>query len=227
MEETIKIYAPKSNVKEEKTIWSKMMDELRKEESNLNFRYPWFNVVYNWVIAVLIVILAISLISWGLNVKTERKAEALTAIAMADYEATQKAELEAIAAAEDTIMQKESESLARIFYGISKFQDKYGYDDKDFFTLARCVFNRVENDHYASDLAEVVNQKDQWVGYFENNPVLSEYYDLAYKAVQEWHQESIKPISNDFVYAELTPNGVFLKNDFHADGYARRWRYGN
>lgn len=199
----------------------------RKEESVLTFRYPWFNVVYNWVIAALIIILTIGLISWSLDIKTERRAAALTATAMADYEAGQKAELEAIAAAKDTIMQKESEALARIFYGISKFQDKYGYDDKDFFTLARCVFNRVENSHYSSDLEEVVNQKDQWVGYFENNPVLAEYYDLAYKAVQEWHNETIKPISNDFVYAELTPNGIWLKNDFHADGYARRWRYGN
>lgn len=199
----------------------------RSEEAVLTFRYPWFNVAYNWIIAALIVVLTVALISWSLDIRTERRAAALTATAMADYEAGQKAELEAIAAAEDTIMQKESESLARIFYGISKFQDKYGYDDKDFFTLARCVFNRVENGHYSSDLAEVVNQKDQWVGYFENNPVLAEYYDLAYKAVQEWHNETIKPISNDFVYAELTPNGIWLKNDFHADGYARRWRYGN
>ena len=246
MEEEIRIYEPKEKAAEveeiqetqENSKWKsranilkEIFKEQSEEEKKLSCRHPFFNLFYNWVIAGLLVMLTVGFISWGINVRTDRKAAALTATAMADYQAEQNAEeqarlaeLAAAEATEEAVMKREAEAIAKLFYGASKFEEKYGYSENDFKTLARCVFNRAENASYPSDVADVINQKEQWVGYYENNPVLTEYYNMAYRAVEEWHHETIKPVSNDYVYAELTPNGIWLKNDFHADGYARRWR---
>ena len=210
-----------------------VVKEHAQKERNMVFRHPWFNLVYNWVIVVCVLSLFVSFGIWGVDIRTERKAAALTATAMADYQAEQRAvemakqqELAAIAASEETIMKNEASDISKILYGVKNFVEKYHYSDNDLMTLARCIFNRVENKAYSSDLHEIVNQKDQWVGYYENNPVVDQYYKIAYKAVEEWHHEETKPITNDFVYAELRTDGIWLKNDFHADGYARRWRYG-
>lgn len=200
---------------------------------DMNFRHPLFNLVYNWIIWALIIALAISCVGWALDARTEHRAAALTATALAEYQAEQenleRARMEEMAAAqasETAVIASEAEWIARLFYGIDRFVTKYNYNEIDLLTYARCVFNRVENQKYSGTVNEVVNQDDQWTGYFENNPVLKNYYTIALKAVEEWHNESIKPCSNEFLWAELTPNGIWLKDDFKADGYKLRWRYG-
>lgn len=204
-----------------------------KKIDDMRFRHPAFDLVYNWIIWLLIIALVIGCIGWAIDVRTELRAEALTATAMAEYHAEQdnleRARMEEMAAAqasETAIMASEAEWIAKLFYGINRFVTVYNYNEIDLLTYARCVFNRVENQKYSGTVNEVVNQDDQWTGYFENNPVLKNYYTIALKAVEEWHNESVKPCSNEFLWAELTPNGIWLKDDFKADGYKLRWRYG-
>lgn len=210
-----------------------VVNEQVRHEKDMLFRHPWFDFTYNWLLVILIFSLFCSFAWWGVNIHIRKNAAALTATAMADYQAEQDAlelarqqELAAIAASEESIMKNEASDISKVLYGVKNFIEKYHYSETDLMTLARCVMNRVENKSYSSDIHEVVNQKDQWVGYYENNPVIDQYYKIAYKAVEEWHHEETKPITNDFVFAELTPNGIWLKNDFNANGYARRWRYG-
>ena len=155
----------------------------------------------------------------------------MAATALASYQAEEQARSDEIAhqqelyaQSEEAVTKKMAESLAKLFYGADRFKDKYHYSDADFKTLARCVFNRVESSQYSDDIYEVIDQKDQWVGYYSTNPVLDEYFDLALTTIREWRSETVKPVSVDYLWAELTPNGIFLKNDFRADGYARRWR---
>ena len=83
------------------------------------------------------------------------------------------------------------------------------------------MFNRAEA---SGDLIGVVSAKDQFVGYSDGNTVLTENYDLALKLVEQWHNETTKPCDSSFQFAELTPDGIWLKQDIRADGYARRWR---
>lgn len=229
--------AKKSKWKWRREAMTQAINEHEKQISYMNFRHPWFNVVYNYIIAAMVVILFAAFCAWGVQIKIDRKAETLTATAMADYQAEQKAiedaknaELAAIAASEETIMKEEAEWCARIIYGVKNFIDKYHYSEEDLYTLLRCVFNRVENQTNGfqglNTVEEIANQEgSQWTGYKSSNPVLSEYYKVAYAAVEEWHHESYKPISNDFLWAELTANGIWLRNVYNADGYARRWRY--
>lgn len=208
-----------------------VLDEREAKEKVLVSKYGWVNLFINWLIVAMLVLLVFSTISWVNQIQNERKVASMFATAMADFEAEQQAiedqkaeALRAEQALEATIERTLAEPLARLYQGAAKFKDKYGYSERDFKTLGRCVFNRVESPLYSDNLLEVVNQKDQWVGYNPNAPIVNEYYQMALNHVREWRQETTKPCSNDYLWAELTPNGIFLKNDFHADGYAIRWR---
>ena len=208
---------------------NQVLADQREEERLLNWKYPWFNIVINYVIAAIAFLLIVSLTIWGLNVRTQRKAEAMTAQAMAAWQSEQDAameaeaaELAAVRASQEYVMEQEATALAKAFYGIRLFVDKYHYSEEDFRTYARCIFNRAEKG--SGDLVSVVSTPEQFVGYHDNNPVLAEDYNLALKFVQEWHEETLKPCDISYQFAELTPNGIWLKADLHADGYARRWR---
>lgn len=214
-----------------KTI-DEIFAERAKRESDIVKRFPLVNVVYNYLVAVSVIALVVALFWWGVDIHYQRQAEAQTQAVLASYQAEQKAvadaaEQERVLAAqsEEAVVNRMADALAKLFYGADKFKTKYGYSDADFYTLARCVFNRVENRAYSNDIFEVIGQDNQWVGYFSTNPVLKEYKELALTSIREWRSESVKPVSNEYLWAELTPNGIYLKNDFHADGYAVRWRY--
>lgn len=274
MEETIKIYAPlrkntapvktekkKSNVvymPKKQTKMETLMEvfhEHEKSEAVLMKKYPWFNIIYNWIIALLVLALFFSFSVWGVRIHNDHKAETLIATALADYKAEQDAaeqeRLRAVVAQQQTeehIVNEMANALAKVFYGAKNFEEKYRYQESDFETLARCVFNRVENKTFAvTQKAEavangeieldengkplderdyiytIISHEDQWVGYYSNNPVLDKYQKMATKFIKAWRSEETKPISNDYLWAEFTPNGIFLKNDFHAGAYAHRY----
>lgn len=212
-------------------ILKSLVTEKQQSERNMMFRHPWVNLFYNWLVAIVCVLLIIALVSYGLDVRTQRRAENMTAIARASWEAEQAqaetlrlAQIAEQEASEEYSLEKMSDALAKVLYGAEKFREKYHYSEDDFITLCRCVTNRVENPKYSDDIYNVISQPEQWVGYFDSNPVLKEYKKIAYDYLKEWLHETVKPISNDFVFAEFTANGIFLKQDLHADGYARRWR---
>ena len=196
-------------------------------------KHSWVGIFFNWVVVALMVMMTFACAGWGINIHTERTAERLAAVAMADYQAEQEAiakeeqqRQEEIKRSEQTLMAQETELIAKLLSGIQNFKDKYGYSENDFMTYAWCVFNRVDNQAYSNTVDEVVNHDNQWVGYSKKNEIITEYERIARKAVEEWHQNKSRPISSDFVYAELTEKGIFLKNEYDADGYSRRWRYG-
>lgn len=203
-------------------------DRQAELEDVLNFRYPWFNMMYNWVIAALLVALCVSFVWWGLDIRTRRMADEMTATAMASYQAEQQAEedaraleLEMARQSEEHIMTVEAQAVARAFYGIRNFVEKYGYTSEDLETYARCIFNRA--DASGASVEDVVSKKDQFLGYSDGNQLVKEYYDLAIRFVDEWHKEDVKPCDTSYQWAELTPDGIFLKNSFNANGYARRY----
>lgn len=200
-----------------------------ERERQLLFRHRWVGLVWNYVIGLTVVVLFWSFVWWGNNVNTERKVAERTATAVAEMEAQRQAEAEAEAAelaalkaSEDYIIGQEATELAKAFYGIRLFVDKYGYTEKDFETYARCIFNRADAGN--GNLIEVIRREGQFLGYSEQNPVIDEYYEMALKFVQQWHSETTKPVDASYQFAELTESGIWLKNDINADGYARRWR---
>lgn len=207
-------------------------EEQRQREADMRFRNPWVDVFYNWMIAVCLVALVISFIWWGLDIRTRRIADQMAATAMASWQAdldaersAKEAELAALQASEAAVMDREATLIAKAFYGIRLFVEKYHYTKDDLLTYARCIFNRVESSN-ANTVEFVVSAPEQFLAYSEKNPVLTEYYDIALEAVKAWHNETLKPCDASYRFAELTERGIYLTAEFGADGYARRWRNG-
>ena len=208
-----------------------MGDYLEKQaeiERDMCFRHPWVNIFYNYLIASLIVALAVSFIVWGLDIRTRRQAAEMTATALASWQAEQQAaadaaeqELVTLRASEEYVMKQEATAAAKALFPVQNFVDRYHYSESDLLTYLRCMANRA--DAAGTTLQAVVEQPGQFLGYSDTNPVLTEYYDLAYRFVEDWRHEETKPVDSSYQWAELTPNGIYLKNEFNADGYARRW----
>lgn len=208
-----------------------MNDYFKKQaeiETTLLFRHPWFNMAYNYLVAVCVLVLFSSFVWWGIDIHTRRQAEAMTAAVLAQMDAEHEqmlaeaeAEQAAINASEEHIMTEEAKVIAKAFYGIRNFVDKYGYTTTDLETYARCIFNRA--DATGQSIEEVVSKKDQFLGYAEGNQLVKEYYDQAIRFVNDWHNEEVKPCDSSYQWAELNEDGIWLRNSFKADGYARRW----
>ena len=204
-----------------------IFEKHKQMEDEMNFRHPWFNKVYNYIVAACVFLLCASFWWWGMDIHTNRIAETKLAetLAAMDEEnrqmiAAAEAEEKALKESQEYVMQQEATAVAKAFYGIRLFKEKYNYTERDYATYARCMFNRAEG----GDLIAVISEPEQFLGYSDQNTVLSEDYNLALKLVKEWHTETTKPCDLSYRFAELTPQGIYLKQDLHADGYARRWQ---
>lgn len=209
-------------------ILAELLRVQQEKEDDMNFRHPWFNVVYNYIVAATALALVVSLIVWGLDIRTERKANEMTATAIASYQAELQAaedakaqELAAVQASEEYIIQQEAKEVAKAFYGIRRFIERYGYSEKDLETYARCMFNR--SDAAKTSLQAIISKPEQFLGYSDENPVLDVYFQPALQFVTEWHNEEVKPCDSSYQFAELTERGIYLVNEFGADGYAVRY----
>lgn len=197
-------------------------------EHDMEFRHKWVPLFYNWVVALLVVILFGSFVWWGLDIHSRHMADEMLATTLAEMDAEHEqmlaaaeAEQAAIMASEEHIMTEEAKVIAKAFYGIRNFVEKYGYTTADLETYARCIFNRA--DATGQSIEEVVSKKDQFLGYAEGNQLVKEYYDQAIRFVNDWHNEEVKPCDSSYQWAELNEDGIWLRNSFMADGYARRW----
>lgn len=204
-------------------------EKQRQIEADMCFRHPWFNVFYNYLVAVCVLALIGSFIWWGIDIHTRRTAEAMTAAVLAEMDAEHEqmmkeaeAAQQAFLASQEHIRTEEAKVIAKAFFGIRNFIDKYHYTSADLETYARCIFNRA--DATGETIEAVVSKKDQFLGYAEGNQLVKDYYDLAIRFVQEWHEEEVKPCDNSYQWAELTEQGIFLRNSYKADGYQRRWQ---
>ena len=193
--------------------------EQREQEEVLMFRNPSFSFWYNWLIAVIVLALFVSFAIWGIDIKTQRTAEKMTATALASWQSEQVVQDESAVTSQEYVIEQESIVMAKAFYGIDRFIEKYHYTEDDLVTYARCMFNRAEN----ADLVSVIARPEQFTGYSDGNQVIADYKQLAERLVREWHEETVRPCDTAYIFAELTPDGIFLKKDLHADGYARRW----
>ena len=195
--------------------WTNYFEKQAQLEDDMCFRHPWFNLFYNWLIAALIVALFVSFIGWGLDIRTRRMANEMTERALASWQA--EVQDESARSSQEYVLDREATAVAKAFYGIRLFIEKYDYSESDLATYARCMFNRADSE----DLIRVISAPNQFTGYSDGNQVLAEYKQLALRLVEEWHTEDARPVDISYRFAELTPQGIFLKDDLHADG--RRW----
>ena len=206
-------------MKESIAILQEIFREQREQEEELMFRNPSVPFWYNWLIAGLIVALFVSFAIWGIDIHTRHRAEEMTATALASWQNEQVVQDEQAKSSQEYVIDLEATAVAKAFYGIDRFVELYKYDESDLETYARCMFNRAEN----GSLIDEIAKPNQFVGYSEQNQLIADYKQLALRLVREWHEETVRPCNTNFLFAELTPDGIFLKQDLHAGPYDRRW----
>lgn len=231
--------APTKDQREMRSPWRRksnmeilkdVFDEREAEIHSLYQKYPWADILRNWIMALLIVALFASFVIWGLNIRTERIAADMTAAEVAkvnaEHEAREQARLQELAAMEqsqEAIMKKNAKIKAQVFYGSRNFEEKYGYTKADFLTLGTCMDNRCE--FYGLDLETVAKRESWWVGYYDSNPVIDKYYQWALESEKERVEQDSKAIGTDYIYTNYTERGLYLSKEFNSDAPYTWWRH--
>ena len=202
-------------------IWREIFQEQAEQEDFLRFRNLSFSFWYNWIILVAVVALFASFVKWGIDIHTNTAAEAARAELLAQMDAEHAEMMEAAEAHEaerkaeaERVQISEAQAVARAFFGIRNFVDKYGYSNSDLETYARCIFNRA--DARGKPVEEIVAEKGQFLAYSEHNTLLKEYYDLALQFVEAWHNEDAQPCdAQKFQNAVFTEYGIYLVDNIN------------
>ena len=204
--------------------------EKTEKERILRFRYPWFDVAYNWLIVALVISFGISCIIWAVNIHTDKKAASVASTALAQYQEEERAKAEAQAAelaaaqkSEEAVLDRWANAGAKMLYGIRNFKDKYNYSETDYETYLQCVWNRYLYGNSLTDVEMIISQKDQFLGYYDTSPVLDDLYRISKEFFTAKLHETSLACDPSYRFAELTPKGIYLVSEFGADGYARRY----
>ena len=190
-----------------------IFQERAEQEEWLLQKHPWYPILMNWFGAILIVILCIASIVYWIQGSTVKKGEKMVAEAMATWEEAQAkaadaAETERIRAEQ---IDRESDALARLFFGIRNFQSLYGYSVEDLKTYAQSAFNRA--DARGQDLLAVIFEEGQYTACSRHNDITTEFKELGRQLAEAWHNGELK-CDTAFQYAELTPYGIYLRKGY-------------
>jgi hypothetical protein len=85
------------------------------------------------------------------------------------------------------------------------------------------VYNRYLYGNKLTDIPVIISQKDQFLGFSDTNPVLDDLYRLSRAFFEAKLRETSLACDPSYRFAELTPQGIYLVDQFGADGYVRRW----
>ena len=208
------------------TRWETLLEvfaERAEAEREMRWRCPGFDLVYNWIVGIAALAVLIGLCVWGAQIGIERRDEKIREAGRAEVYAQQAAAEQATAdeeskAAEALAVQidRESDALARLFFGIRNFQSLYGYSVEDLKTYAQSAFNRA--DARGQDLLAVIFEEGQYTACSRHNDITTEFKELGRQLAEAWHNGELK-CDTAFQYAELTPYGIYLRKGYGED----RW----
>lgn len=113
----------------------------------------------------------------------------------------------------------EAEYIAKVIYGTAR-----NHADSDKKAVVWCILNRVEHYSHPNTIAEVCEQPKQWMGYSNDNPVLTENYELALAELKTWYSGDHRPMSNEYIYLSWSSKEIILRNTFEENKNTRYWR---
>lgn len=118
-----------------------------------------------------------------------------------------------------TEIEKEAECIAKVLYGMAK---NHSYEDKK--AVVWCILNRVDYRSHPNTIEEVCEQPKQWIGYSNENPILSDLYDLALTELKTWHSGGHRPISSEYVYLTWSSKEIIMRDTFEENKNTHYWR---
>ncbi len=109
--------------------------------------------------------------------------------------------------------------IARVLYGVRN------NSSDDLRTCVWCILNRVDNAAYPGSVAAVVRQAEQWMGYAEDNPVLTDLYKIALEQVESWYAGDQRPVDSSYVYLSWSPTEIVLRDAWTDGSGTHYWRW--
>lgn len=116
-------------------------------------------------------------------------------------------------------IEREAEYIAKVIYGTAR-----NHADSDKKAVVWCILNRVEHYSHPDTIAEVCEQPKQWMGYSNDNPVLTELYDLALAELKTWYNDGHRPMSKDYIYLTWSSKEILLRDTFEENRNTNYWR---
>lgn len=188
-----------------------------------NAKLMWFlGLGFRWALVLAAVVLYTLVIFRAAQSKALKTYEGwFEAYKIEQAEAEAQAQAAALASDPYEIqLNAEAEALARVLYGV---KDNSTDDLK---TYCWCVLNRVDNPNYPDTLQDVIAQPKQWMRYDPTNPIIESLYQLAREQLDEWHNNTHRPVSNEYVFMNWSRNDICLRDNFYEGSGTHYWRYG-
>lgn len=118
-----------------------------------------------------------------------------------------------------TQIELEAEYVAKVIYGTAR-----NHAESDMKAVVWCILNRVEHHSHPNTVVEVCEQPKQWMGYSSENPVLTDFYDLALAELKTWHSGGHRPMSKDYIYLSWSSKEILLRDTFEENKSTNYWR---
>ena len=118
----------------------------------------------------------------------------------------------------EDIYKVEAEYIAKVLYGTAP-----NHSERDQRTVVWCILNRVDHYGYPDTVEGVCKQASQWIGYSDDNPILTELYNIAMEELITWHS-NYRPVSEDFIYMSWSSKEISLRNTYEVKASTRYWQ---
>lgn len=113
------------------------------------------------------------------------------------------------------------EAVARVLYGTALHHSEDAQK-----AVVWCILNRVDSSLYPNTISEVCEQPSQWMGYGEENPIISGLYDIADEVITAWQSGEYRPMSPDYLFLSWTADEIILRTTFNEGRNTHYWRAG-
>ena len=208
------------------------MGKYTKKSNSTKRRRRQIAQIQRITVYVLILVIAIMITSISQRVKYENQIKELNELHQDDLVALRielrdqyESEIAAIEkyyeyGGDVSQIEREAEWIAKVMYGMAKPDHK----DSDLRAIVWCILNRVDNKAYPGEVQAVCQQKSQWMGYSDDNPVIAKLYDIALAELKKWHGDSVRPMSADYVYLTWSSKEILLRDTFAENRSTNYWR---
>ena len=120
----------------------------------------------------------------------------------------------------EELLQQEAEYLAKMLYGTAR-----NNSERDQRTAVWCALNRVDSIGYPNTVKEVCQQSSQWIGYSDDNPILTNLYNIAMKELETWHN-GYRPVGIEYIYMNWSTKQITLRDTWKNDKDTSYWQAG-
>lgn len=114
---------------------------------------------------------------------------------------------------------EEAEFVARVLYGTALYNSDEGKE-----AVVWLIINRCESSIFPDSIIEVCKQPNQFMGYSDDNPVLTDLYNLADGVLNNWRSGGYRIMSPDYLYMSWSADEIVLRTTFEETSRTHYWR---